>query len=633
MNELSKQFIEDGDINTALQILRQCREQKLFSIGRVLGTFMTDIFTENAYIIGETALCAYFEGNYELCRDMYNKVLQIRNLSPHMVRSMLLNQRLAIKQIMDNFIHYNSDKILEICNQQKDPSVFPLITFTITSCKRLHLFEMTMNSFINCCEDLHLINRWICIDDNSSEQDRQKMTELYPFFEFYFKTPEEKGHANSLNILQDMVNTPFVFHMEDDWKFVLPHNYITHALTVLEVSPKYGQCLFNKNYGEIIDDLNIAGGEMCSTLTGRRYIKHEYCSTQQDVKAFAQKYDESKNCAYWPHFSLRPCLLRTKIWKECGKFNTEGHFEMEYAYRYVSSGFVSVFFEGIYCVHTGRLTKDRNDITKLNAYDLNCQEQFGIETKNRLKSWVINMKKRPERLQKFNEQITKSGILCEVFYGVDGTKLEKTEQLCRIFEGNDYNMRQGIVGCALSHIKLLINIISSDYDMYLIFEDDAILCDNFDSKLKSVLEKLSRTEFDLCFLGHHAWNQYKNNLPSGLVKWNASESLQYSMGGTFAYIITKEGAKKMLEFINNTGMTNAIDTMMQKSANTLNCYYYHPSLCTSKCATTDDSNTDIQYNFDSVNGENISDNGNYPNRLMKDNTFNIKDALHFKIVE
>ena len=41
------------------------------------------------------------------------------------------------------------------------------ITFVSTTCKRLDLFIITMDSFLNFCKDIYIIDRWLCIDDNS----------------------------------------------------------------------------------------------------------------------------------------------------------------------------------------------------------------------------------------------------------------------------------------------------------------------------------------------------------------------------------------------------------------------------------------------------------------------------------
>ena len=61
-----------------------------------------------------------------------------------------------------------------------------------------------INSFLNCCQDLHKIDRWICVDDNSSTEDREEMKKLYPFFEFYFKNLDCKGHPQSMNLIRDL---------------------------------------------------------------------------------------------------------------------------------------------------------------------------------------------------------------------------------------------------------------------------------------------------------------------------------------------------------------------------------------------------------------------------------------------
>ena len=60
----------------------------------------------------------------------------------------------------------------------------------------------------------------------------------------------------------------------------------------------------------------------------------------------------------------------------------------------------------------------------------------------------------------------------ERFSAVDGDKVSSTTQLQRIFNNNDYNMKVGMVGCLMSHIKMYIELIYSDYDMYFILEDD-----------------------------------------------------------------------------------------------------------------------------------------------------------------
>ena len=64
-----------------------------------------------------------------------------------------------------------------------------------------------------------------------------------------------------MNIIQQIVKTPYLFHMEDDWTFIQKRKYISECLDVISENISYKQCLINKNYSETIDDIgNIKGG-------------------------------------------------------------------------------------------------------------------------------------------------------------------------------------------------------------------------------------------------------------------------------------------------------------------------------------------------------------------------------------
>jgi glycosyltransferase involved in cell wall biosynthesis len=249
----------------------------------------------------------------------------------------------------------------------------------MTSCKRLTLFRRTVNSFIQCCTDLGLVDEWICIDDNSSDEDREEMQQLYPFMRFIFKSPADKGHARSMNVLKrETAGYRYVWHMEDDFYWYLPYPYLSRSVELLAINPSYGQCLANFNYTEI-EQSYITGG-IFHVADGTNYILHEY-HPESTMAEFYRKYagdpQPISQCAYWPHFSFRPGLNRRSMWETVGDFHESAqHFEMEYAHRYVGAGYRSIFLPLIACRHIGRLTSDRHDTTKPNAYQLNGTQQF-----------------------------------------------------------------------------------------------------------------------------------------------------------------------------------------------------------------------------------------------------------------
>lgn len=237
-----------------------------------------------------------------------------------------------------------------------------------------------MDSFLNCCADLDRIGRWLCIDDGSTAADRARMAQRYPFLEFIEKTEAEKGHVGSMERLRQEVTSAWWLPLEDDWHFVVPGRYVGRALDVLDADPRIGQVLFNRNYGEVMGDRQLAGGEVDRTATGRRFRRHVHHppGTSAYEAYLATLGPDARTNTWWPHFSLRPSLLRTTALTEVGPFTAEAdNFELEYAERYSAAGWSSAFFDQIQAVRLGPRTFDRGPDRALSAYDLNGRPQFG----------------------------------------------------------------------------------------------------------------------------------------------------------------------------------------------------------------------------------------------------------------
>jgi glycosyltransferase involved in cell wall biosynthesis len=94
-----------------------------------------------------------------------------------------------------------------------------------------------MRSVLNTWSNLHPIDHWLVVDDNSSDEDRKAMREEFPWIRFVWKKPDQAGHRISMNIIFDelsRVRPEYWIHLEDDFLFHQKLDYIGQALVALD---------------------------------------------------------------------------------------------------------------------------------------------------------------------------------------------------------------------------------------------------------------------------------------------------------------------------------------------------------------------------------------------------------------
>ena len=443
--------------------------------------------------------------------------------------------------------------------------------FTITSCKRLDLFTQTMNSFMQNCTDISSISFFLCVDDNSSDKDRETMQRLYPFMHFYLKGEHEKGHRESMNIIWnklDELNPKYWMHMEDDWFFIKKEKYIERSINALHQldSENVSQILFNRNYAEeFSDNAQLCGGKRLDNNL-LLHIHNEEGLT-------------GPNSAYWPHYSFRPSLIRWTTIKKLGNYDSQNQFfEKDYADKYTESGYKSAFYDEITCLHTGKLTRERDDPSKKNAYQLNGENQFDKasptpkENKpNEPMIKVINLERRPDRKKDIEDKFKTAEIVdYEFVTALNGNELEPSEELSKLFNGNDFGSRCGVIGCALSHYYLWKEFIAaSDREFIVIMEDDFNLTTNFKQHLSSLEERMNKE--NILFLGYSMFDDRRAtvrdlyDVTSDTIVVSSLNKDLY-MGGTFAYSINKKGAEFMVKYIEDHGIKHGIDYIIKHNA-------------------------------------------------------------------
>ena len=478
-------------------------------------------------------------------------------------------------------------------SQKKDNQEKIMITFT--TCKRLDLFKETMHSILLHWKDIDAITHWYCVDDNSSGADRKYMQKQYPWVQFYMKKETEKGHCKSMNIIWNTLQTvqpKYWIHMEDDFLFYQPIHYIKPYLQVLNQND-YGikQIVYNRNYAETVENYAIQG-HVATTIPN--IVLHVHPEPE---------HDQYVNCHYWPHYSFRPSICLVEPILQLGKYNLESKFfEKEYAHRWTNANYKTAFYDGITHRHIGRLTSEIGKVK--NAYDLNEECQFG----NQPYFKIVNLERRPDRKQNVEAQLHKESIHPSWVRAVDGLTVEPTYAIKQLFLNNDFGSKRGVIGCALSHYQLWQHLVKDQvHDFYVIMEDDITLCEGFKQKINNVISTIKNTGFpDLLFLGYHMFSNKREKVKD--IYDVLSESTVHPLcqelyiGGTFAYIIHKTGAEKLLDYSAIHGIQHGIDYFMVKRVPNLNIQELQPCIVHSPWCEFADQNvdTDIQLCTDNL---------------------------------
>ncbi|MDR9365944.1 MAG: glycosyltransferase family 25 protein [Balneolaceae bacterium] len=234
--------------------------------------------------------------------------------------------------------------------------------------------------------------------------------------------------------------------------------------------------------------------------------------------------------------------------------------------------------------------------------------------------YVITLKRCTKRREILNS--TLEGLNYSYFWGVDGKKIDRKDleekglyysDLTRIFKKREgkkvKNLSNPQIGCALSHMYVLQDILENKYGKVLILEDDLIIDYSGASQLKNALKELPE-DWELLYLGHHG----ANSDPGFLLKFQIqvlrfmaaffqkferlrffdpdivrcwiprpySEHLNLSGShhGAYSYAVSSKGAKKILRyglpviFRNDNLLAELCSYEWIKSFNTKKMYFF-----------------------------------------------------------
>ena len=196
------------------------------------------------------------------------------------------------------------------------------MSFVLTSCGRLDLLDRTLDSFFKFnnfpLESLFLTED--SIDQNIYYNIEKKWSGKMKFL----FNKKKKGQIQSIVDAYKSINTPYIFHCEDDWVYTRK-NFIQDSLKILDFDPKIIQVwLESKKSASRLDIFNYGP-----------LIKHKGIG-------FRRVY--CKEGWEWGYFSFRPGVKRMRDYNLIGGYERFKN-ELDIGVCYKEHGYYTVIIE------------------------------------------------------------------------------------------------------------------------------------------------------------------------------------------------------------------------------------------------------------------------------------------------
>lgn len=177
-----------------------------------------------------------------------------------------------------------------------------------------------------------------------------------------------------------------------------------------------------------------------------------------------------------------------------------------------------------------------------------------------MKSIVISIKENNDkRRNHIQSEFKKKEIKFEFFDAITPNKLDSLIKKYNIKINND-KLTKGEIACFISHISVWLKIINEDIRIASIFEDDIYLSSTANETIYS--KKIENINFDIIKLEKsldYISISYSHNQLSSSSKVS---NLKSEHLGSAGYILTKEAAKKLLDYIKQYGICTPVDILI-----------------------------------------------------------------------
>lgn len=168
------------------------------------------------------------------------------------------------------------------------------------------------------------------------------------------------------------------------------------------------------------------------------------------------------------------------------------------------------------------------------------------------KVYLINLARRKERLDRMQKIFDLLGVEYSLLEATDGQKLDELPSELKnyhILEGyldpiSKRPMKNGEIGCFLSHYRIWQDVVKNEYKKVIVFEDDLRFSHDGLTRIKEVLQDLeaSQKPWDLIYLGRKKQSDIEE---LWIPQHRHLSSVEYSYW-TLGYMLSFSGAEKLL---------------------------------------------------------------------------------------
>ncbi len=167
------------------------------------------------------------------------------------------------------------------------------LTTVLTSCGRFDLLAETTSSFL----DHFQTDSIIIAEDSAKHEEAAAFARNFPIVDMRVNSPK-LGQMRSIDALYETLTTPYVLHLEDDWRFTRNVD-LGSVISFLETRRDIAVvCIAHREYDS-------------------KYARHARRENHAGIDYLVWEFDAHPK---WFSYSFNPSVARLELWREVGPF-------------------------------------------------------------------------------------------------------------------------------------------------------------------------------------------------------------------------------------------------------------------------------------------------------------------------